>query len=66
MGTGHPTRGPFRAEADREAAKAYKNSLGNIPDKPAPDPWSIARTPETPAPAAKAKPRTKTTSGAAN
>jgi hypothetical protein len=56
---------PQQKQADKEAAKAYKNSLGNIPDKPPPDPWSIARTPETPAPAAKAKPKTKT-SGAAN
>jgi hypothetical protein len=55
---------PQQKAADREAARAYKNSLSNIPDKPAPDPWSIAR-PETPPAAAKAKPRTKT-SGAAN
>ena len=56
---------PQQKAADKEAAQAYKNSLGNIPDKPAPDPWSIARSPDAPAPAAKAKPKTKT-SGAAN
>jgi hypothetical protein len=55
---------PQQKAADKDAARAYRNSLSNIPDKPAPDPWSIAR-PETPPATAKAKPKTKT-SGAAN
>jgi hypothetical protein len=51
--------------ADKAAERAYNNSLGNIPDKAAPDPWGIARSTDAPQPAAKAKPKTKT-SGAAN
>ncbi len=56
---------PQQKAADKEAERAYKNSLGNIPDKAAPDPWGIARSTDAPQPAAKAKPKTKT-SGAAN
>jgi len=56
---------PQQKADDRATQRAYKNSLGNIPDKPAPDPWGIARGTDAPPTAAKAKPRTKT-SGAAN
>jgi hypothetical protein len=56
---------PQQKAADKDAAKAYSKSLSNIPDKPAPDPWSIARPADAPPAAAKAKPKTKT-SGAAN
>jgi hypothetical protein len=31
-------------EAEKAAERAYKNSLGNIPDKPAADPWGGARS----------------------
>jgi hypothetical protein len=50
---------------DKAAERAYKNSLGNIPEKAQPDPWGIARGTDATQPAAKTKPRTKT-SGAAN
>ena len=33
-------------ESERAAERAYKNSLGNIPDKAPADPWGIARTPD--------------------
>jgi hypothetical protein len=58
-------------EADRAAEKAYKNSLGNIPDKGPSDPWGAVRAdPPKPAPKAAvkssaAKPQTKT-GGTAN
>jgi hypothetical protein len=42
--------------AERRAEQAYKNSLKNIPDQPAADPWGIARGAETPKAAAKAAP----------
>jgi hypothetical protein len=58
-------------EADRQAEKAYNNSLGNIPDKGPSDPWGNARSVNEPKPVAKpaakktaktgsAKPQTKT------
>jgi hypothetical protein len=43
-------------EADRAAERAYKNSLRNIPDQPAADPWGNARSVEAPKAAAKAAP----------
>jgi hypothetical protein len=43
-------------EADRAAERAYKNSLRNIPDQPAADPWGNARGVEAPKAAAKAAP----------
>jgi hypothetical protein len=54
-------------EADKQADKAYKNSLGNIPDKGPTDPWGNARgadapkaSPKAASKAAPAKPRTGT------
>jgi hypothetical protein len=35
-------------EADRAAERAYQSSLGNIPDKPAADPWGNARSIDAP------------------
>jgi hypothetical protein len=60
-----PPPGPQKSQqeikAERDAEQAYKKSLSGIPDKPAPDPWGIARgatEPKTPAktPEAKKKP----------
>src|SRR5467141_3753809 len=51
-------------EEDREAERAYKRSLGNIPDQTPTDPWGNARSVDAPK-AAAAKPKTKT-SGTAN
>jgi hypothetical protein len=50
-------------EQDKEAERAYKRSLGNVPEKGPVDPWGNARSAEAPKPAAKAaapKPKTKT------
>jgi hypothetical protein len=69
--TDKPDKTPQQKEADRAAEKAYKNSLGNIPDKGTTDPWGNVRVdPPKPAPKAAvkssaAKPQTKT-GGTAN
>jgi hypothetical protein len=48
-------------EDDRAAERAYKRSLGNIPDQTPTDPWGNARNVDAPKAVAKpAKPRTKT------
>ena len=54
---------PSQIEEERTAERAYKRSLGNIPDQTASDPWGNARGVDTPKAAAKpspAKSRTKT------
>ena len=40
-------------ESEKASDKAYKNSLGNIPDQPPPDPWGGARAVEAPKSASK-------------
>ena len=62
---------PQQIRAEKEAERAYKKSLGNIPDKGPTDPWGTVRSTDAPKTAAKpdtaakpAKPKTKT--GAAN
>ena len=47
-----PPKSQQEIKAERDAAQAYKKSLGNIPDQPPADPWGIARgatDPKTPA-----------------
>jgi hypothetical protein len=50
---------PQQIEADKAAERAYKNSLGNIPDRGPSDPWGTMRSGDTvrngdtPKPAAK-------------
>ena len=54
---------PSEIEQDRTAERAYKRSLGNIPDQGPTDPWGNARSVDAPKAVAKpsaAKPRTKT------
>ena len=41
------TKSPQEIEADRAAERAYKNSLGNIPDQAPADPWGGARNIDT-------------------
>ena len=48
------TKTPQQIEADREAERAYKRSLGNIPDQAAPDPWGNVRSENAPKATAKA------------
>ena len=58
-----PPKSHQEIEAERKADQAYKDSLGNIPDKPAADPWGIARGADKPKVTAKthpAKPTAKT------
>jgi hypothetical protein len=58
-----PPKSRQEIEAERKADQAYKDSLKNIPDKPAADPWGIARDADTPKVTAKthpAKPPAKT------
>jgi hypothetical protein len=52
-------------QAEKDADRAYKRSLGNIPDKGSTDPWGTVRSGDAPKTTAKA-PKTKTKTGAAN
>jgi len=54
-------------QADKAAERAYKNSLGNIPDAAPTDPWGNTRAAGAPKAAAKdaAKPAAKTAAKAA-
>ena len=38
-----PPKSPGQIELEKNTDRAYKNSLGNIPDKPPADPWGGAR-----------------------
>jgi hypothetical protein len=38
-----PPKSPGQIELEKNQDRAYKNSLGNIPDKPPADPWGGAR-----------------------
>jgi hypothetical protein len=38
-----PPKSPGQIEQEKNQDRAYKNSLGNIPDKPPADPWGGAR-----------------------
>ncbi|WP_159012674.1 hypothetical protein [Bradyrhizobium sp. S69] len=62
---GEPDKEKSQTEirADKAAERAYKNSLGNIPDAAPTDPWGSARGAGAPKPVAKdaAKPAAKTT-----
>ncbi len=54
---------PQQIEADKEAERAYKRSLGNIPDRGATDPWGNVRSDGAPKPVAKAAPAKRTKAG---
>jgi hypothetical protein len=47
-------KSPEEIAAEKEADKAYKRSLGNIPDQGPVDPWGNARSTDAPKSAAKA------------
>jgi hypothetical protein len=53
-------------EAERAADRAYKKSLGNIPDQPPADPWGIARGADAPKSAAKVPAKPAKTGGSAD
>jgi hypothetical protein len=54
---------PQQIEADKEAQRAYKRSLGNIPDQGPTDPWGNVRSESAPKPVAKASPAKRTKTG---
>jgi hypothetical protein len=51
-----PPKSRQQIEGERAADQAYKDSLKNIPDKRAADPWGIARGADTPKVTAKTHP----------
>jgi hypothetical protein len=51
---------PQQIEAEREAERAYKRSLGNIPDQGPTDPWGNVRSEGAPKAPAKAAPSKRT------
>ena len=57
---------PQQIESEREAERAYKRSLGNIPDQGPTDPWGNVRSEGTPKAAAKAAPPKRTKSDTTN
>ncbi len=48
-------KSPTELRDERDAQKAYGNSLKNIPDKGPVDPWGAVRAPDAPKTAAKQK-----------
>jgi hypothetical protein len=48
-------KSPTQLQAERDAQKAYGNSLKNIPDKGPVDPWGAVRSNDAPKTAAKQK-----------
>ncbi|UPJ53141.1 hypothetical protein IVB30_18585 [Bradyrhizobium sp. 200] len=60
---------PSEIAAEKEAEKAYKRSLGNIPEQKGTDPWGTMRSdsapPKAAAKAPPAKPKAKSADGAA-
>jgi hypothetical protein len=59
-----PDKTAAQIQADKAAERAYKNSLGNIPDKSPSDPWGAVRS--TDAPKASASPSKTKKAGNAN
>ena len=53
-------------EADKQAERAYKRSLGNIPNQGPTDPWGAVRTNDAPKTSTSKAPKTKTKTGTAN
>jgi hypothetical protein len=59
---------PAQIAADKEAEKAYRRSLGNIPEQKSLDPWGTVRSDNAPPKAAAkapAKPKAKAAEGGA-
>ena len=60
---------PAEIAAERDAEKAYRRSLGNIPEQQKTDPWGTVRSdnapPKAAAKAPQAKPKAKSAEGAA-
>jgi hypothetical protein len=56
-------KSPQEIEGEREAERAYKRSLGNIPDKGPSDPWGNVRSEDGPKAATKAAPSKRAKAG---
>jgi hypothetical protein len=56
-------KSPQEIEAERESERAYKKSLGNIPDQGPTDPWGNVRSDSAPKAAAKTVPAKRTKTG---
>jgi hypothetical protein len=56
-------KSPQEIEAERESERAYKRSLGNIPDQGPTDPWGTVRSDNAPKAAVKAAPAKRTKTG---
>jgi hypothetical protein len=60
---------PSEIAAEKEAERAYRRSLGNIPEQQKADPWGTVRSdnapPKAAAKASPAKPKAKSAEGAA-
>jgi hypothetical protein len=56
-------KSPQEIEAERESERAYKKSLGNIPDQGPTDPWGSVRSDSAPKAASKAAPAKRTKTG---
>jgi poly(3-hydroxybutyrate) depolymerase len=61
-----PEKTRQQIEADKEAQKAYKRSLSNIPDQAVSDPWGNVRSDNAPKAAAKAPAKRAKTDAAAH
>jgi hypothetical protein len=61
-----PPKSHQEIEAERAAERAYKDSLSNIPDRPAADPWGNARGVDAPKAAVKTPAKRTKTGSAAN
>jgi hypothetical protein len=61
-------KSPVEIQAEKDAERAYKRSLDNIPDKGPSDPWGTVRSdaPKTTTSTTAKSAKTKTKTGAAN
>lgn len=68
-GEADPDKTPAEIAAEKEAERAYRRSLGNIPEQKSTDPWGTVRSDSAPSKAAAkappAKPKAKSAEGAA-
>jgi hypothetical protein len=56
-------KSPQEIQAEKDAEKAYKRSLSNIPDQGPADPWGNMRGGDAPKPVTKVAPSKKTKTG---
>lgn len=61
-----PPKSLSQIELEKSADRAYKNSLGNIPDQPPADPWGGARAVEAPKSVSSPPAKRTKTSGTTN